>query len=37
VKTAIVMGRLGLDAEAARARLADEGGVIARLIPDLGS
>lgn len=36
VKTAIVMGRLGIDVEAARARLDAEGGVIARVIPDLG-
>jgi N-acetylmuramic acid 6-phosphate etherase len=36
VKLAIVMGRLGLDADAARQRLDDAGGVIARVIPDLG-
>jgi N-acetylmuramic acid 6-phosphate etherase len=36
VKTAIVMGRLGVDAAAADARLAAEGGLIARVIPDLG-
>lgn len=34
VKTAIVMHRLGLDAAAARARLDDVGGVLARLIGD---
>jgi N-acetylmuramic acid 6-phosphate etherase len=37
VKVAIVMGRLGLDAAAARARLDAEGGLIARVIPDLGA
>ncbi|CAN5807610.1 N-acetylmuramic acid 6-phosphate etherase [soil metagenome] len=37
VKVAIVMGRLGLDSEAARERLADAGGLIARVIPDLGA
>jgi N-acetylmuramic acid 6-phosphate etherase len=37
VKTAIVMGRLGLDATAARARLDAEHGVIARLVPDLAA
>jgi N-acetylmuramic acid 6-phosphate etherase len=37
VKLAIVMGRLDLDAESARRRLDDVGGVIARLIPDLGA
>jgi N-acetylmuramic acid 6-phosphate etherase len=36
VKTAIVMGRLGLDAAAAQARLAAEGGNIARIVGDLG-
>ena len=35
VKTAIVMGRLGVDAPEARTRLESEGGVIARLVPDL--
>jgi N-acetylmuramic acid 6-phosphate etherase len=33
VKTAIVMGTLDIDAETARARLAAEGDVIARLVP----
>jgi N-acetylmuramic acid 6-phosphate etherase len=33
VKTAIVMGTLDIDAEKARARLAAEGDVIARLVP----
>jgi N-acetylmuramic acid 6-phosphate (MurNAc-6-P) etherase len=37
VKTAIVMGRLGIDADAARARLESEGGLIGRIIPDLGA
>ena len=37
VKTAIVMGRLGLDRDAARARLDEAGGLIARVIPDLGA
>jgi N-acetylmuramic acid 6-phosphate etherase len=37
VKVAIVMGRLGLDAGAARERLQAEGGLIARVIPDLGA
>jgi N-acetylmuramic acid 6-phosphate etherase len=36
VKVAIVMGRLGVDADAARRRLDDEGGRIARVVPDLG-
>jgi N-acetylmuramic acid 6-phosphate etherase len=36
VKTAIVMGRLGLDADAARARLDTEGGMIARVVGNLG-
>jgi N-acetylmuramic acid 6-phosphate etherase len=36
VKVAIVMGRLGVDAATAEARLAAEGGLIARVIPDLG-
>ncbi|HEX7089857.1 MAG TPA: N-acetylmuramic acid 6-phosphate etherase [Longimicrobiales bacterium] len=35
VKTAIVMGRLGLDAEEARARLEQAGGVIGRVIGEL--
>src|SRR5690606_33532450 len=35
VKTAIVMGRLGLDAEQARARLDEAGGVIGRVVGDL--
>jgi N-acetylmuramic acid 6-phosphate etherase len=34
VKTAIVMGRLGMDRDAARARLAASGGVIADLVGD---
>jgi N-acetylmuramic acid 6-phosphate etherase len=37
VKTAIVMGKLGVDRDAARRRLEDEGGLIARVIPDLGA
>ena len=37
VKTAIVMGRLGLDADEARRRLDAEGGLIGRLVPDLGT
>jgi N-acetylmuramic acid 6-phosphate etherase len=37
VKTAIVMGRLGLDRAAAGARLDEAGGLIARVIPDLGA
>jgi N-acetylmuramic acid 6-phosphate etherase len=36
VKVAIVMGRLGVDAGEARARLDREGGRIARVVPDLG-
>jgi N-acetylmuramic acid 6-phosphate etherase len=36
VKVAIVMGRLDLDAAAARNLLEAEGGLIARVIPDLG-
>jgi N-acetylmuramic acid 6-phosphate etherase len=36
VKVAIVMGRLNVDARAARRRLDEEGGRIARVIPDLG-
>lgn len=35
VKTAIVMGRFGVDAEGAKAKLAEVGGVIARLLPEL--
>ncbi|MFO7261184.1 MAG: N-acetylmuramic acid 6-phosphate etherase [bacterium] len=35
VKTAIVMGKLGLDAEEARKRLEEVGGVVARLVGDL--
>lgn len=35
VKTAIIMGRLGVEAAEARARLQAEGGLIARLVPDL--
>jgi N-acetylmuramic acid 6-phosphate etherase len=37
VKTAIVMGRLAVDAETARARLDEVTGLIGRLIPDLGA
>jgi N-acetylmuramic acid 6-phosphate etherase len=37
VKTAIVMGRLGVDADTARARLAAENGLIGRVVPDLGA
>jgi N-acetylmuramic acid 6-phosphate etherase len=37
VKTAIVMGRLDVDARTARTRLEAEGGLIGRLIPDLGA
>ncbi len=36
VKTALVMGRLGVDATEARRRLDDAGGVIVRLIGDEG-
>lgn len=36
VKTAIVMSRLGLDAQQARGRLEEVGGAIARLVGDLG-
>jgi N-acetylmuramic acid 6-phosphate etherase len=36
VKTAIVMGRLGIDRDEARARLREAGGVIAGLVGDLG-
>lgn len=37
VKTAIVMGRLHVDAAEARARLDAEGGLIGRVVPDLGA
>jgi len=37
VKTAIVMGRLDLDAASARERLEAEGGQMGRLIPDIGA
>ena len=37
VKTAIVMGRLDVDADAARARLDAEGGLIGRVVPGLGA
>jgi N-acetylmuramic acid 6-phosphate etherase len=37
VKVAIVMGKLGVDGAAARARLDDERGRIARVVPDLGA
>lgn len=37
VKTAIVMSRLGLDADAARARLEEVGGSIAALVGSLGT
>jgi N-acetylmuramic acid 6-phosphate etherase len=37
VKTAIVMGRLDVDAEEARRRLDAAGGLIARVVPDLGA
>ena len=37
VKTAIIMGRLGLDAASARERLEAEGGQMGRLIPDIGA
>lgn len=36
VKTAIVMGKLDVDADEARARLRDAGGVIASVVGDLG-
>jgi N-acetylmuramic acid 6-phosphate etherase len=36
VKTAIVMGRLDVDADAARDRLDAEGGLIGRVVPGLG-
>ena len=35
-KTAIVMGKLNVDADEARERLHREGGVIGRIVPDLG-
>jgi N-acetylmuramic acid 6-phosphate (MurNAc-6-P) etherase len=34
VKVAITMQKLGLSADAARARLAEAGGVIRRVVPD---
>lgn len=37
VKTALVMGRLGVDAEEARRRLEAAGGVIARVVGDLST
>ncbi|MGB1657042.1 MAG: N-acetylmuramic acid 6-phosphate etherase [Longimicrobiales bacterium] len=37
VKTALVMGRLGVNAEEARRRLDEAGGVIARVVDDLRS
>jgi N-acetylmuramic acid 6-phosphate etherase len=37
VKVAIVMGSLGLDADAARARLDADGGRIARVVPNPGA
>ena len=37
VKTAIVMGKLDVDAKEARARLDAEGGLIGRVVPDLGA
>ena len=37
VKTALVMGRLGVDADEARAWLAEAGGVVARVVGDPGS
>lgn len=37
VKTALVMGRLNVDAATARERLDGEGGLIGRVIPDLGA
>ena len=37
VKTALVMGRLGVDADEARRRLHDEKGVVARVVGELGS
>jgi len=37
VKTAIVMARLDVDADAARERLKSEGGLIGRIVPDLGA
>ncbi len=36
VKTALVMGKLGLDAADARRRLDEAGGVVARVVGDLG-
>ena len=35
VKTALVMGRLGIEADEARARLEDAGGVVSRVLGDL--
>src|SRR5690554_197187 len=37
VKTAIVMGRLGVDREEARRRLDEAGGVISRVVGELGA
>lgn len=37
VKTALVMGRLGLGAEEARRRLEEAGGVVSRVLGDLGA
>jgi N-acetylmuramic acid 6-phosphate etherase len=36
VKTALVMGKLGLDAEEARRRLEEASGVVSRVLGDLG-
>jgi N-acetylmuramic acid 6-phosphate etherase len=36
VKTALVMGKLGVDADEARRRLEEAGGVISRVLGDLG-
>ncbi|MDP2958454.1 MAG: N-acetylmuramic acid 6-phosphate etherase [Longimicrobiales bacterium] len=36
VKTALVMGRLGVDAQQARARLEEAGGVVCRIVGDEG-
>jgi N-acetylmuramic acid 6-phosphate (MurNAc-6-P) etherase len=36
VKTALVMGKLGIDADEARRRLEEAGGVVSRVLGDLG-
>jgi N-acetylmuramic acid 6-phosphate etherase len=36
VKTAIVMSKLGVDVDEARTRLEAVGGLVGRIVPDLG-